>query len=713
MSIQKITQTEIFENGIKSLPTRPSTPSLYKGSTLSAEELRDAFDKLPTLIAERFNALLESTGLYDAEHPADSLAALIATNLSSSHSLLNFFEDIKNGNLSLYLAAGESGEPLADVLSELRSAIASTKSFTITEEGDGELLTDISYENEGLKVKRGARIGDILNEAKAYTDAPTGNVASGCKSPVSGDAVFHAIKSTAEKQSNRITALEYIAKDVFYNYPIVDDRFSYKRISEDALTNAALLKMGSLPMEQHNIFPEQLLYDFTSGDLTITWDNEEKALVINGTLHATESPLRIAPFDRAIPDNGYFGFAVFYRDGSISTKKAKLSLVSDTNATVDLPLLMDDSTAPSTCFHNGTRFSGLELTTTVDTVFDNYRCNFVIAKEKAVLHYEPFRSRNSFGFPKKLSAVGSNLWQGPSELCGETCVSFTLPPHIFDSGNYILGFFAQSTSPSTNILVTLHLEDGTVIKRSWSQRHFRSTALVTESPLVEVRAYASNTEANSAGHSIKLTQFYFDPAEAGYDKTASYMQGHYDEIVFPDSFRRFSDRFLGYDIGCCNYFDFEKGCFFDDYASLCIDGTLAFEEVDKTIGRFSAPFSVPEDLRNGALTYGSSAIFFTPTDSPGDEMLWFTDDHVVFQSSIFVGKDPESVQRFFTLCPIDVVYKKLTSQKTLFTEEEKAFFEAPTFRISPACYLCFHENGEPVHTYSQIQYQTKITEDVI
>ena len=44
MSIQKITQSEILANGIKGLSTRPSTPSLYKGNVLSAEELKDAFD---------------------------------------------------------------------------------------------------------------------------------------------------------------------------------------------------------------------------------------------------------------------------------------------------------------------------------------------------------------------------------------------------------------------------------------------------------------------------------------------------------------------------------------------------------------------------------------------------------------------------------------------------------------------------------------------
>ena len=53
MSIQKIKESELIENGVGSLSTRPSLPSRYEGRPLSATELRAAFDRLPRLLAER------------------------------------------------------------------------------------------------------------------------------------------------------------------------------------------------------------------------------------------------------------------------------------------------------------------------------------------------------------------------------------------------------------------------------------------------------------------------------------------------------------------------------------------------------------------------------------------------------------------------------------------------------------------------------------
>lgn len=113
MSIQKITESEIASHGVASLPSRPALPSLYEGRPLTASELKEAFDKLPRLIAERFNGLLDSFGL--SLNGKTLIADAIATKLFTGHSLSDFFKDITNGQMYTYLK-GEDGSSLKDQL---------------------------------------------------------------------------------------------------------------------------------------------------------------------------------------------------------------------------------------------------------------------------------------------------------------------------------------------------------------------------------------------------------------------------------------------------------------------------------------------------------------------------------------------------------------------------------------------------------------------
>lgn len=118
MSIQKIKESELKDLGVSALPARPAFPSLYEGRALTAKELREAFDRLPRLIAERFNALLDACGLLDTER--ESLAEAIATELFEGHSLADLFRDIGSGALLSYLK-NERGEDLSSLLLALAS----------------------------------------------------------------------------------------------------------------------------------------------------------------------------------------------------------------------------------------------------------------------------------------------------------------------------------------------------------------------------------------------------------------------------------------------------------------------------------------------------------------------------------------------------------------------------------------------------------------
>ncbi len=104
MKTKKITEGEVSSLGVSSLPTRPTAPSSLGGRGYTAEDMKAAFDRLPKLIVERFNSLLNDVEAVGK----DSLAAAIKTNFGENHSLYDMLCDVKNGNFASYLQVGES-----------------------------------------------------------------------------------------------------------------------------------------------------------------------------------------------------------------------------------------------------------------------------------------------------------------------------------------------------------------------------------------------------------------------------------------------------------------------------------------------------------------------------------------------------------------------------------------------------------------------------
>ena len=89
MSCKKITDSEISERLVASLPTRPNAPTSFGGRGFSAAEMKSAFDRLGLLIAERFNALLDDiqSGSLAAElrvgdYTLEELLSLLSPTLS-------------------------------------------------------------------------------------------------------------------------------------------------------------------------------------------------------------------------------------------------------------------------------------------------------------------------------------------------------------------------------------------------------------------------------------------------------------------------------------------------------------------------------------------------------------------------------------------------------------------------------------------------------
>lgn len=132
MKAKLINDSEISELKVSSLPTKPTAPRAMGGMGYGAREMKEAFDKLPLFIIERFNALIEdveATG-------SDSLAGSIKTGIKDSHTLYDLFCDIESGELANYLTV--HGQGLCTYLSALREDIDLIKKRLLFDEADKE-----------------------------------------------------------------------------------------------------------------------------------------------------------------------------------------------------------------------------------------------------------------------------------------------------------------------------------------------------------------------------------------------------------------------------------------------------------------------------------------------------------------------------------------------------------------------------------------------
>ena len=102
MKTEKITEPEISELKVSSLPTRPTSPTAYGGRGYTSNDMKAAFDRLPLFIIERLNSLIEDISAEGEE----SVATNIKTGIKGGHSLALLFADILSGAFCEYLTVG-------------------------------------------------------------------------------------------------------------------------------------------------------------------------------------------------------------------------------------------------------------------------------------------------------------------------------------------------------------------------------------------------------------------------------------------------------------------------------------------------------------------------------------------------------------------------------------------------------------------------------
>ncbi|MCQ2414174.1 MAG: hypothetical protein MJ082_05210 [Clostridia bacterium] len=123
MNTTKIQESAIADLKVASLPSRPTAPTSYGGKGYTSAQMKEAFDKLPLYIIEKFNGLIDD--LSDTE--AGSFAASLLTGIREGHTLKDLFEDIADGSIAAMLPVGDT--TLQEKLTSLTNSASEAENF--------------------------------------------------------------------------------------------------------------------------------------------------------------------------------------------------------------------------------------------------------------------------------------------------------------------------------------------------------------------------------------------------------------------------------------------------------------------------------------------------------------------------------------------------------------------------------------------------------
>lgn len=712
MSIQSITESELLTEGIRALPTRPSAPTLYGGAPLSAEELKAAFDRLPSLIARRLNALLDATGLFEAGNRYETLAELIATRITPTHSLAQFFRDVTDGSLALYLSA-DGEHTLADVLSELRRELLALSRYEMCVEGEGDLFSDVRVDGDLVTFVKEARVCDIVDAAKPYVDAPRGSVEVGCPLPVSGERVASALAEVRAAcdpapLDARVRVLEESARGILYHYPTVDTETARFTADRQALPTAALLRMGGARTRFWNILPEPLLSFHHGSSLTVRWDKGAGCLILDGEMTAGED-VCLASF-YAPPDIQYYALGVVAHGGTLTGTPPTLRLEQSNGRACALSMPTEGMKTKHHNFgSNMLPITKLCVKASANVTFSAYRWNiFFSPDDGSEIRYTPFTGRLlPTALPAALSVLGPNEWTDESEKEGGGSVVFTAPEGRFRDDVFI-SFYADSEHPTaTTLRLSVLMGDGETESFSLPLRERAEASLYAPAGCLSFTLTVG--EEGDDAYTLTVRDFQVEHVSATDPEASPYSLPMSDAFVFPDSLSRFAEELYGMEGETGNYFDFERGGFVRQVAHLTVDGSLSFTADATLPHRYFAPMTLPAGVPEAA--YRPIAVF-APRTEEGEtaDRLWFDEAGVYIESEVF--SSAKALTDFLTLLPIDVLYS-YPARLSLFTEEERAALETPLLSVVPCAHMRFlTADGTPTPAYARMQYQVKLASEV-
>lgn len=417
MSIQKIMEEEMADLGVSSLPDRPSAPSLYSGETLTAAELRAAFDRLPRLLAQRFNALLDATGLYEDKEGAETLASLIATGLAEGHSLQDLFEEIQNGVLADRLIL-DGERSLSEVLAALEDTLSIPEGFESWKEYIDSPLGEITTD-ETLPVSGGAvfrHTAQMENDIRESIPPTEGRVVQGDPLPVAGGRVYDALEGVTKSLDGRLSSMESALAGTYFHFETITDLTTKQAVPEDAMTYARIDEIDGLTKASTNrlaLLPNTELGTGTDGrdpscDYHV-WVDENGYLCIDSGGNDTDiSSILYLPESlfKNIPDGATVSTYVRYVSGS-----ANGGYAAGENPYISFPFcpVMEDVAMTDGATFTATQTLGTDRMMQAVGVYDNLKLAITVVEGSTPVddpvYYEGLRSAKVTA----IKSYGANL----------------------------------------------------------------------------------------------------------------------------------------------------------------------------------------------------------------------------------------------------------------------------------------------------------------
>lgn len=131
MKAKAITETEIAEYKIASLPTRPTAPTEYGGRGYTSVQMKEAFDALPLYVISRFNELMDDI----TADSTDGIIHEIKLGFGDGMTLYELVDRMLNGNLLALVSMGDGS--LDEYLAKLRTDVDRCMTELGIGDGDG------------------------------------------------------------------------------------------------------------------------------------------------------------------------------------------------------------------------------------------------------------------------------------------------------------------------------------------------------------------------------------------------------------------------------------------------------------------------------------------------------------------------------------------------------------------------------------------------
>lgn len=208
MSLQEITQRELTANGVVSMPTRPNASREFGGRSYTPAQLKEAFDRLPRLVAERYNELVRQ---------------------------------VESGDLAeaLQVQVGEGNAPLATYLTDALTRLGALEEPLLSYIHTGVLEIETPYGATQKSAVNLRCLNDSLTalyqEAKLLIAGQRLSLEGGTLSLIDSDGnTVSAVETSLDAQEKRLALCEAILRQTTVTETEMEDTFT-ARVTADGM----------------------------------------------------------------------------------------------------------------------------------------------------------------------------------------------------------------------------------------------------------------------------------------------------------------------------------------------------------------------------------------------------------------------------------------------------------------------------------------------